>query len=110
HYLKATIFDPLLTLLFKNPLGDAFDTVEDYEQEKENLAWEIEVKEALLTVGMLDTEFAIVEGDLGKHEKQMREIYVYPITHTYDQLERWEEVHEINEEIPYPEEAIEEAD
>lgn len=101
-FIKTNIVDPLGSLVLENPIGRAMQHVKQQEQQKADENWEKELQRALTGSSMLNMEFAIVEGD----ENQYRTVDLYPRTYTYQLLDRWTEVYEINPNIPYPKKDI----
>lgn len=108
--VKTQIIDPLGSLVLENPLIRGIQHKKQHDQQKADAKWEEELQDALTAVRRLRMEFAIVEGDSSERDKRYRNVDLYPVTYTYELLERWMEVHEINSDIPYPEEEIQNED
>lgn len=101
-FIKTNIVDPLGSLVLENPVIRAMQHVKQQEQQKADENWENEIQSVLTASSMLNMEFAIVEGD----ENQYRNVDLYPRIYTYQLLDRWTEVYEINPDIPYPKKDI----
>src|SRR5699024_5712466 len=110
---KHEIIDQLY-LFFINPLQQAFeDGIPSYYEGKNDLEWEIKISDIKLGSSYFDLEFLLADGDVEprkvlKNEKRFRKVDVFPTKFTKEPLERWEEVHLINSDIPYPETLIQE--
>src|SRR5699024_715791 len=113
NIVKHEIIDQLY-LFFINPLQQAFeDGIPSYYEGKNDLEWEIKISDIKLGSSYFDLEFLLADGDVEprkvlKNEKRFRKVDVFPTKFTKEPLERWEEVHLINSDIPYPETLIQE--
>lgn len=101
-FVETNIVDPLGSLVLENPVIRAMQYFKQQEQQKVDENWKSELQSGLTASSVLKMEFAIVEGD----ENQYRNVDLYPTTYTYQLLDRWKEVYEINPDIPYPEKDI----
>src|SRR5699024_5620076 len=81
-----------------------------YDEGKQELKREINLQSALDASSRLAMEVSVIHGELGINKEPWEKQEVYPTESTYGKLERWEEIHGINPEIPYPKETIQNKD
>ena len=81
---------------------EAGKTAIGFGSDKKEMEQEIEVENVLITAGRLDLEVVISERNPGRELN----IQLYPLDETILQIERWEQLHNENSNIPFPAEAI----
>lgn len=107
--IQVDIIEPLMNLI-GSPIEKTADLTANYmEEQKENILQE-DLQETKSVSDKLKTNFVVLEGERGLFEDPYYHQYLYPSDSTYMVLERWEEVHQINSELPYPSKAMDEMD
>src|SRR5699024_931146 len=88
--------------------GDILITVEDYNSGKRKNERDITINEATDKADFLGMELSVSQSRTvpGTKSNAETEVQLYPTKTTYEILERWKKVHEINPNIPYPEDHI----
>ena len=81
---------------------DATKIAIGFDKGRRELNEKIEIGKALNTASRLALDVSISEKTPGKELN----IKLYPIDSTFAKIERWRELHNINSNIPFPEEAI----
>lgn len=81
---------------------DVLNTAVGFDSEKKELGGKIEIGNALTTASKLDLEISISEGRPGRELN----LQLYPLDGTFEKIDRWKELHEINPDIPFPEESV----
>ena len=116
HMLNIITTDVInqLYIFFLNPLQGAFeDGIPSYFSGKNDLDWENKMIDVRSGFGSLDFKMFVAEGDLElrsnlENESRWRMVSLFPRQSTVEMLERWEELHKLNSNIPFPEKLIKE--
>ncbi|QQK77588.1 hypothetical protein HUG15_19710 [Salicibibacter cibarius] len=106
------IFDGIL-LVLADPITRVSSQISGYLTAESEREWKREIVQTTTNTRSMELQFAMIEGDgeaLFYDDEKVRKIEIYPTSFTYDILDRWEEVHDINPDIPYPEEHIDSED
>lgn len=85
-------------------------TAAEYQSGKDKLEREIKVGDAQKAAIKLDLEYTISKNRSIPSSGEQLDIQLYPKDKTFEILDRWQEVHRINPEIPYPEDPIQSQD
>lgn len=95
----------------KEPYGTTLDVAlkwTEYGPGKRELDEDLTIGTAKEYAGMLGMEFAVSQSHTapGKAVNYDTKAQLYPTQDSYEILNRWEEVYEYNQDIPYPKDAI----
>jgi len=82
----------------------------EYSEGRRELEKDVTIGESQEVAGLLGMEFVISDGRSVPGRPQDTEVQLYPTGATYDMLERWKEVHELNPDFRTPTDEIESED
>lgn len=82
----------------------------DYSEGERELERDVTIGDSQAAADLFDMEFSMSESWSVPGPPSELEVQLYPTGSTYDILARWQEVHEINPEIPIPMDEIESED
>lgn len=110
NFIVTKVMNKIISALAKKAdisgFVEAGKTAVGYDSDKQKLEDDIEVGNAMTIADRLALDLSISEKRPGKG----LEIQFYPTDSTFDKLERWKELHELNPDIAFPEDTINEHD
>ncbi|QQK77593.1 LXG domain-containing protein [Salicibibacter cibarius] len=111
NFISEETFGLLISQLAKRAPGlSVVDALARYESGKNEKEDDLKIGNAKLTAMDLDMEIQISDRFVPGPGSNQLEIQLHPTDITFDALSRWEEVHNINPDIPYPATEIEDQD
>ncbi|WP_152655082.1 LXG domain-containing protein [Oceanobacillus sp. CFH 90083] len=100
--VREMFFGELADQLKISFIKDVGEAVFEYSSETKEYEEEITLIKALIAATDLSMEVAIIEQDIGGS----LEVQLYPTETTFEQIKRWNELHEINPNLYFPEKEI----
>jgi len=122
-FVASKIFTSVVGAVVKQgaPLVDGYVSITEHQAELKKIRDDITVRETKEVASFLNMELSITNSethfvndgdpkDSAKHKTDNMHVELYPTQSTYEVFNRWKEVHDYNNDIPYPEDAIQSQD
>lgn len=109
QFLYTQVITPISKII-DNPLEKSADLYANRKEANKEKAVENKIEEIEESSRFLDADFALTEETHKVWEKPFRSQNLHINSRTYSMLERWEEVHEVDDTYIFPKESIQKRD